>query len=243
MKWFKHETDAHMNLKLQAVIEKFGVAAYGYYWACVELVANQGTNFCLGREKQWEKHLEKCLNVQISIQKEYLVFFAKQKLIDSKSLRKGQLYMPKLEDRQDEYTEKKKRKVSGQSPDSVPLEEIRTEQKREEEKRREIAFESFWKEYPNKEAKKKSLEIWKRKKLDVHLPEIILFIAKAKETDRWKRGFIKQPPTFLNNESWNDDFAAYNEKGSKPNNSLNQGSEYRNNAIEKAKASTIKVTT
>lgn len=239
MKWFKHETDAHTNLKLQAVIEKFGVAAYGYYWACVELVANQGTDFCLGREKQWEKVLEKFLNVKISVQKEYLCFFAKMKLIDGQSLKKGKLYMPKLESRQDEYTEKKKRKVSGHNPDNVPLEEIRTEEKRTEEKRCMDAFERFWKAYPNKEAKKKTLEIWKRKKCYEHIEEILLFIEKAKSTERWTNGYIKQPPTFLNNESWNDDVTAYGKKTTLVN-ALDQGSDYRKKSVESINKTTIK---
>jgi len=71
------------------------------------------------------------------------------------------------------------------------------------------AFDQFWEIYPKKELKKKSLEIWKRKKLDKNISEIISFIKKAKQTDRWKKGFVKQPPTFLNNESWNDDISSY----------------------------------
>lgn len=70
-------------------------------------------------------------------------------------------------------------------------------------------FDSFWKEYPKKEMKKKSMEIWKRKKLDRKITEILAFIAKAKGTDRWQKNFIKSPTTFLNNESWEDDIESY----------------------------------
>lgn len=73
-------------------------------------------------------------------------------------------------------------------------------------------FNQFWNEYPKKELKKKTQEIWKRKKLDHNLPEIINFIERAKQTDRWKKGFIKQPPVFLNGECWNDDLTTYNDK-------------------------------
>ncbi len=71
------------------------------------------------------------------------------------------------------------------------------------------AFESFWKIYPKKELKKKAKEIWLRKKLNDKLPFIVSFIEKAKLTERWQKGYIKQPPVFLNGECWNDDLQSY----------------------------------
>ena len=76
-------------------------------------------------------------------------------------------------------------------------------------------FEKFWKEYPNKENKKKAKEIWKRKNLDSSLQEIIDFIKKARETDRWKKGIIPHPTTFLNQERWEDDLTLYENKNKK----------------------------
>lgn len=73
------------------------------------------------------------------------------------------------------------------------------------------AFNQFWLTYPKKELKKKSLEIWQRKKFDNKITEILIFIEKAKLTERWQKGFIKQPPTFLNGECWNDDLKSYGE--------------------------------
>lgn len=131
MKWFKHESDSHSNIKLQAVIDEFGVAAYGYYWACVELVASQGENYRIKREKRWDIYLKKMLNIEIEQQKTYLVFFARNNLIDKDSLKKGDLYIPKLSERSDEYTAKVRRK-SGHTMDNVGLEQNRTEKNREE---------------------------------------------------------------------------------------------------------------
>ena len=72
------------------------------------------------------------------------------------------------------------------------------------------AFTQFWDKYPKKELKKKSKDIWERKKPP--LKEIIEFIEKAKKTDRWQKGYIKSPPAFLNGECWTDDLAAYNDQ-------------------------------
>ncbi len=73
-------------------------------------------------------------------------------------------------------------------------------------------FNKFWEEYPKKEAKKKAQDIWKRKKLNSRLDEILNFIRKAKQTDRWKSGYILNPTTFLNQERWEDELTSYNEK-------------------------------
>lgn len=78
----------------------------------------------------------------------------------------------------------------------------------------EDAFNQFWIAYPKKELKKKSQEIWKRKRLDSYLGVILEFITAAQKTDRWKKGYIKQPPAFLNGECWNDELSTYNDKSS-----------------------------
>lgn len=74
------------------------------------------------------------------------------------------------------------------------------------------SFNSFWTSYPKKELKRRAYAIWKRKKLESKLDKILVFIEKAKQTSRWKRGFIKQPPAFLNGECWEDDLESYQDK-------------------------------
>lgn len=80
------------------------------------------------------------------------------------------------------------------------------------------SFSQLWKAYPKKELKKKSEEIWRSKKLDRFLVEILNFIERAKLTDRWKKGYVKQLPVFLNGECWNDDLSMYNESSAEINN-------------------------
>lgn len=75
------------------------------------------------------------------------------------------------------------------------------------------SFEEFWKSYPSKVGKKKCLEIWLRSRVrfERHLPDILAFLEKAVLTDRWRKGYVKDPSTFLNQESWTDDLAAYSD--------------------------------
>ena len=72
-------------------------------------------------------------------------------------------------------------------------------------------FDRFWNSYPKRENKKGCEEKWKSKKLDSKIDEVLSFIEKAKGTDRWKKGFVKAPLVFINQESWNDDIDAYND--------------------------------
>jgi Domain of unknown function (DUF4373) len=39
MKWFKHDSDASADAKLKRVRMKYGMAGYGLYWYCLELIA------------------------------------------------------------------------------------------------------------------------------------------------------------------------------------------------------------
>lgn len=39
MKWFKHDSNAHIDAKLKKVKHKYGITGYGLYWYCIELIA------------------------------------------------------------------------------------------------------------------------------------------------------------------------------------------------------------
>ncbi len=81
---------------------------------------------------------------------------------------------------------------------------------------KENSFNQFWVEYPKKENKTKAKEKWFKKGFEKDIDKILGFIKEAKKTDRWKRGFIKDPVTFLNNQSWYDDLTWYDDRPSSP---------------------------
>ena len=67
-------------------------------------------------------------------------------------------------------------------------------------------FDLFWSEYPKKVKKKTAKDIWKRKKLDSKADEIITDVQLRPTMDeRWKKGFIPDPTTYLNQERWEDE--------------------------------------
>jgi len=139
MKWFKHESDAYTNLKLQQIIMEFGMDGYGLFWICLELVAQQSANFRLEKDKMWKPVLAKNASIGQKKTEEILNRFGELNLIDAHSLKRGHLYIPKLAERADEYTASKLRTLSRHSPDTLPtvsgqsrsrLEQIRIEEKR-----------------------------------------------------------------------------------------------------------------
>lgn len=70
------------------------------------------------------------------------------------------------------------------------------------------SFIAFWNAYPQtrKIAKKKCLEIWKRKRLDGRSEEVLAGLDKLKSScSKWKEGFNPSTTTFLNQERWNDE--------------------------------------
>ena len=74
-------------------------------------------------------------------------------------------------------------------------------------------FEEFWKEYPNKTAKKKAKESFERAFRDTPEVEdlfkcVMTGLAKAKKSSQWVKDegrFIPHPTTWLNQERWNDE--------------------------------------
>lgn len=135
MKWFKHLSDSHSNLKLEAVIDEFGMVGYGLFWLCDELIAQQGENFCIKAEKRWKNSLVKKSQMQVEVVEKILTFFGEMKLIDGDALTQGDLHIPKLGEYGDEYSSRKKivGTMSGESRDNVGLDKIRRDKKRIEE--------------------------------------------------------------------------------------------------------------
>lgn len=41
MKWFKHDSNAHTDAKLQKVLMRYGADGYATYWYCLELIAGE----------------------------------------------------------------------------------------------------------------------------------------------------------------------------------------------------------
>lgn len=75
MKWFKHESRAHRDAKLQKLVMKYGFEGYGLYWYCVE-------NVCAS--------LEPNLTFELEVDSEILAHVGR---MDSRLVEEIMLYM------------------------------------------------------------------------------------------------------------------------------------------------------
>lgn len=129
MKWFKHDSDMHTDLKIQALIQKYGTKGYAVWIVCLELLAKEGHKGRLKAETCWKEGLKNIFwefseNGKVELDN-ILFILGDLKLICPKSLKEGDLFISNFKKRADEYTTKVIGIQSRQSPDNVVLDKIR----------------------------------------------------------------------------------------------------------------------
>jgi len=74
------------------------------------------------------------------------------------------------------------------------------------EKKERVTFDEFWKIWPHRVAKTPAKKRWAKMKVDKPLLEkMVAAIKLAQNSDKWKRGIIPNPATWLHEERWNDE--------------------------------------
>jgi hypothetical protein len=231
MKWFKHDTDANMDAKLQEVMLDYGLEGYGLYWYCIELIAQRVNGDNLTFELEHDCRII-ARNTGSTPQKveQMMKSFINLGLLNADN---GHVFCLKLASRCDDFTAKAVRR-NGVKPVTnqevgvcpslsvfVPLEEEEEVRKRSKKKKIEDTtgnntsfindgFDHFWKGYPKKVDKKNSFTKFKlvTKKLnDDEFTDFVNLIT----TDCKKRfidtevNFIPSAAKYLNGERWNDE--------------------------------------
>ena len=139
MKWFKHYSDAHDNLKLRALVDSYGWDGYGIWWIICEICAKEGKseeNWGILGYKRWRDEIIRITGVEKKRLYRILNKMAKLRLIDGNELKMGNLCVPQMKEYCDDYSERVQRK-SEQCSDNVPLEEKRRDKNRLDKKRRD----------------------------------------------------------------------------------------------------------
>ena len=65
-------------------------------------------------------------------------------------------------------------------------------------------FDEFWKEYPRKEGKKPAFKAFRSALSRAKFEDILAGVIAYRSSDRVKRGYIKLPATWLNEDLWED---------------------------------------
>lgn len=128
MKWFRHDTNANMDAKLERLRIHYGMEGYGLYWYILELIGSQVEPHNLTFELE---HDSKVIGVRTGIDHERVEEMM-MKMVDLGLFENtnGVIKCIKMLTRTDEYIQKvirsiKKnpdniRTISGQTPDKVP---------------------------------------------------------------------------------------------------------------------------
>ncbi len=69
-------------------------------------------------------------------------------------------------------------------------------------------FHEFWGAFPNKTGKKDAWRAWQKARDRPRIEDVLIALDQAKRSDRWRRGFIPNPATWLNQGRWADELPA-----------------------------------
>lgn len=116
MRWFKHDCDMHTDLRILSLLEKHGLEGYAIWVLCLEMVGKEGKKGKLKVELRWQEGLLKVCGWSDKGRLEKIInTLAELRLICPKSLKYGNLYIPKFIKRLDDYERRKLRTLSEQN--------------------------------------------------------------------------------------------------------------------------------
>lgn len=232
MKWFKHDTDANLDAKLQNVLLDYGLEGYGLYWYCLELIAGKVGKDNVTFELEHDARVI-ARNTGCTVQKveEMMKYFVTIKLFENadgvvtclKLAKRLDQSMTSNPDMRNIINTLKSHDSIMMNSDKVMQDKIRLDKTRVEEKRidnKDITivkqdsviddlFEQFWSAGMVKVNKKKALTVFRAKAKMEDNPKyfagiLVLDIHKRLTANQF--GFDKMhPTTYLNGERWNDD--------------------------------------
>ena len=133
MKWFKHDTDMHNNLKIQELIDREGAEGYAVWNLCLEMVGKEGAKGKIESEKRWQKGIKKVFpRLDEGRITKILKTMAEVRLINSKALNYGNLQVPEFRKRSSDWEIRKLRSENGDTPKNLAVDKIRLDKIRKE---------------------------------------------------------------------------------------------------------------
>lgn len=210
MKWFKHDSDARTDAKLEKLMMRYGMEGYGLYWYCLELIASQVEKHNLTFELEHDAEvIGHRTGINYAKVQEIMTFMIDIGLFEDD---RGVITCLKMAKRTDEYTQKllKDANLSGHSPDTIGTQSGHPQIKSEliEQKRTEEIFNAFWSKYPKKVDKKKAAVAFARLSEEKKMRAINDCSVRYSETDK---RFIPNPTTYIHGERWDDELAGTTE--------------------------------
>lgn len=206
MKWFKHMSDMRNDHFIRSLRYQYGNEGYAVWCLILEMYAENCGHEPGGKVVFDVDVFRKELGISAKKVELFLNFFQTfSKLLFNFSEKKLEIQIPRMASLKDNHT--KNLQVTGKL--------LAPKKKKKEEEVRinnplppkgdSQSFEKFWSSYPTKVGKAAVKRAWERKKLSARLDEILAGLEKQRTTEKWTKGYIPNPLTFINQERWNDE--------------------------------------
>ena len=224
MKWFKHDTDAHNDAKLDKVLMHYGSHGYAVYFYCLELIAGKidkgNTSCALEHDAEQIGSRLKIDSVEVSAILQYLVEIGLfDGAIESSitclkllgRLDKSMTNSPQLRQIIGTHRQETSADVMTLSDMSanVTPDKNRTEEKRtkpSQSDRVRDSFEAFWLRYPRKDGKKNALALFRRLSSDERAAMIADDpVARFKGRER---NYIPAGDQYVKRQLWQDEITS-----------------------------------
>jgi len=228
MEWFRHDSNANLDEKLQDVLLDYGLEGYGLYWYCIELIVGKvsadNITFELKHDakviarntgstpQKVEEMMKRFISVGLFEHdngKITCLKVAKRLMSSATSNPKMRGLIQDIKQHYDTTINTDRHDAIMTPSDFITADKNRIEQNRIEKPLRtkvlDDGFDEFWNFYPKKVGKEAARKAWNKLKLNVD--DVIIALVWQKESDQWRRNdgqFIPNPATYLNQGRYSD---------------------------------------
>jgi hypothetical protein len=227
MDWFRHDSNANLDEKLQEVLLDYGLEGYGLYWYCIELIVGKTNTDNITFELKHDARII-ARNTGSTPQKveEMMKRFVSLGLFENvdgkitclkvaKRLMSSATSNPQMRNLIQNIKLSHDGVMTASdkiSSDKTRLDKIRLDKNKPS---RAVAlvkeyvddgFNQFWEAYPKKVGRDAALKAWEKVKPPID--DVIYSLAWQKQTEQWskKNGqYIPNPSTYLNQGRWKDE--------------------------------------
>lgn len=229
MEWFRHDSNANLDEKLQEVLLDYGLEGYGLYWYCIELIVGKTSadniTFELKHDarviarntgstpQRVEEMMKRFIHLGLFENEDNKITclkVAKRLMSSATSNPQMRSIIQDIKQRYDTAINIKHHDGIMTASKNISLDKIRLDNidKKTPLKANALdnGFEEFWQAYPKKVGKDAAAKSWLKTKAQID--DVLPALTWQKESDQWRRNdgqFIPNPATYLNQGRWQDE--------------------------------------
>lgn len=229
MEWFRHDSNANLDEKLQEVLLDYGLEGYGLYWYCIELIVGKTSadniTFELKHDarviarntgsspQKVEEMMKRFISVGLFENNDGKITcmkVAKRLMSSATSNPKMRHMIQDIKLQYDTVIDSMSHDGIMTASDFITAEENRIEEIRLDKKEKTINnnsnFLDFWEWYPKKVGKDAAYKAWIKLKPDYDLVvNALLWQRQSKQWQAEDGKYIPNPATYLNQGRWKDE--------------------------------------